>query len=161
MFDAFKSEFEELFDAFTSKHPGKAIADTLRKLALGEAKDLFSSTAAAGATAAAGYGVPTEEIGKGGILGQLLKRGMPPRPPGAPPDAYLPTRGDSTLSFPEGGANRFATSTATYETATMRFAVAVKEFSSSGKGSANRELYYNASGGARAGLAARTAAMAR
>ena len=155
VFDAFKSEFDQLFDAFTSKSPGKAIANVFRSLAIGEAKDLFSSTAASAATAAAGYGVPSPEITRGGILGQLMRRGMPPRPPGAPPDEYTPVRPHSEVNFGdvEGGANRFASSTNTYETATMRFALAVSKFSATAsQGSANRSA--DDGGGATASEAA-------
>lgn len=142
VFDAFKSEFDQLFDAFTSKSPGRAIANVFKSMALGEAKNLFSSTAASAATAAAGYGVPAQEITKGGILGQLMQRGMPVRPPGAPPDIYTPAAPHSSVSFDgEGGANRFASSTNTYEAATLRFAVAVSNFAGavvSTKGGADR-----------------------
>jgi Tape measure protein len=138
VFDAFKSEFDQLFDAFTSKSPGKAIANVFRSLAMGEARELFSSTAAAGATAAAGYGVPSEEIGKGGILSQLIRRGMPSRPPMAPPDLYTPARAPTVVSF-EDGANRLVSSADTYNAATLRFALAVARFSgTASQGSADR-----------------------
>ena len=143
VFDAFKSEFDELFDAFTSKSPGKAIGEVFKKLAMGEAKDIFSSTAASYATQAAGYGQPASEITRGGgIISQLLRRGMPPRPPGPPPDLYEAARPHSDINYGEDqSANRFAISTSTYDTATVRFAIAVAKFSGAGgsnQGDANR-----------------------
>jgi hypothetical protein len=145
VYEAFKSGFDEIFDAFTqrTKSIGQALGDVFRKLALGEVRNIFSSQAAAFATEAAGYGRPVAQITRGGgILGTLLQRGMPPRPPGPPPEAYTPTRVESGLTFDmQGSANRFAIGVDTYDVATLRFAEAVGAFGGatvSHQGSANR-----------------------
>ena len=89
VYDAFKDQFSQLFDAFTDKTKslGQALGDFFKKAVIGEAKELFASTMAGAATQAAGYGRPEESLSRGGqgILGTLLRRGMPPRPPLPPP----------------------------------------------------------------------------
>jgi hypothetical protein len=102
VYEAFKSEFDQLFDAFTdrTKSLGQALGDFFKKLALGELKETFSSQMAAIATQEAGYGRPEETITRGqGILGILLRRGMPPRPPGAPPGMYVPGSTEEGIKY--------------------------------------------------------------
>jgi hypothetical protein len=156
VFDAFKSMFDQLFDAFTSKHPGQAVADVFKKLALDQAKEIFSSQAASFATQAAGYGTPEPGLARGGgILAQLFQRGMPPRPrTEGMPELYTPTRaGESGVSYGDvlpdvadakGTANRFAIATNSYDVATLRFAQAVSVFAGatavSSQGSADRMM---------------------
>jgi len=148
VYEVFKSGFDEIFDAFTQKTKsiGQALGDVFKKLALGEARNLFSSQAAAFATEAAGYGRPTEQITRGGgILSVLLGRGMPPRPPGPPPESYNPARGEGGVTFPEAGgkgsASRIADAAGVYNVSSIVFSNAVNRFSDatiSHQGSADR-----------------------
>jgi hypothetical protein len=147
VYDAFKSEFDEIFDAFTKKDIGKALGDVFKKLALGEAKNVFSSSLASSATELAGYGKPDEPITRsGGILSQLFRRGAIPRPPLAPPKEYQP-KGISLEDIKFGvtptgteaaklaqPANLFIAGVDTYNTATQQFAHAVEQFAASGGG---------------------------
>jgi uncharacterized membrane protein len=135
VFDAFKSEFDEVFDAITgkTKNIGQALADVFKKLVLGEAKNIFSSQLAGFATEAAGYGAPSPEITRsGGILSQLFRRGMPPRAPGAAggaPSIFRPEHSSQQIDYlnvGQGEANR--TISDIFNPATMRFAIAVNQF---------------------------------
>jgi len=137
VYDAFKDQFSQLFDVFTDKTKslGQALGDFFKKLVLGEAKELFASQLAGVATAAAGYGQPQESLGRGGqgILGTLLRRGMPPRPPLPPPDVQQINATQSDISFPVASAFQNSThsyeiATNAYSDATIRFAEAVNNF---------------------------------
>jgi soluble lytic murein transglycosylase-like protein len=137
VYDAFKDQFSQLFDVFTdkSKSLGQALGDFLKKSVIGEARQLFSSAMAGAATQAAGYGRPEESVSRGGqgILGVLLRRGMPPRPPMPPPELQQIPEASSGISFPmassmKGSAQRFEISTDAYSVATIRFAEAVNNF---------------------------------
>ena len=150
VYDAFKDQFSQLFDAFSDKTKslGQALGDFAKKLVMGEAKELFATTMAAGATQAAGYGRPEESMnrGGGGILGTLLRRGMPPRPPLPPPEVQQIPQAASVVNFPSsmtGSAQRFEISTDAYSVATLRFEQAVQNFAGatmSSKGSADRAM---------------------
>jgi hypothetical protein len=136
VFEEFQNFFDQIFDAFTgkSKDIGKAITDIFKKELLGEARNIFSSALAQGATAAAGYGTPEADFRRsGGVLSTIFMRGTPPRPPMAPPGLWNPALGQATLNFPEngpvgGGANRLLVSADTYSNATTVFAQAVAQF---------------------------------
>jgi hypothetical protein len=149
VFEEFQNLFDQLFDAFTgkSKDIGKAVADVLKKEVLGEARNIFSTLAAQGATAATGYGVPEADFRRtGGVLSAILMRGGAPRPPLPPPELWNPARGEAKVDFPEdgggkGGANRLMASADTYHGATVIFAQAVAQFAGatqSSQGSADR-----------------------
>ena len=100
VFEGFKSIFDEIFDAFTdrSKSMGQAFADMFKKMALGEARELFSSQLAATATQAAGYGRPEEQLRRGGgFIASLFMRGLTPRPPLAPPELYKAGTAESAV----------------------------------------------------------------
>lgn len=154
VYEAFQSMFDEIFDAFTQKTKsiGQALGDVFKKLALGEAKNFFSSQAASFATELAGYGTPEPGIRRGGgILGTLLQRGMPPRPMMAPPEAYVPAKAESGISFGnivdgggKGGANReIANAAGVYNVSAIVFSNAVNRFSDatvSHQGSADRMM---------------------
>lgn len=148
VFDAFKSTFDELFDAFTDKTKsiGQALGDIFKKLALGEVRNVFSTQLASAATEAAGYGKPEPAItrGGGGILSELFRRGMPPRAAGPPPDAYNPAKVESTVMPLTTSSNRFAIATDSYAVATLEFSRAVDKFAAAGggarQGDDNREM---------------------
>ena len=119
------------------------MADVFKKLAMGEMKNFFSTGLATAATAAAGYGAPEGEIQRGGILSQLMRRGMPPRPPGPPPDLYRPGRTDEVMHFGDGkgSAQRLEESANKYDDGSKLFLAAVNRFAEAteqSKGSANR-----------------------
>lgn len=140
IYESFKSGFDEIFDAFTdkTKNVGQALGDVFKNLFLGEAKNLFSSSLAGFATQAAGYGYPEDaQIGRGGILGTLLMRGMPPRPPLPPPrqldvpqaqSDFVPSTGEANREM-DDSANLIASASNLYDDATVRFAMAVGQFS--------------------------------
>jgi Transglycosylase SLT domain/Tape measure protein len=180
IYEAFKSEFDEIFDAFTQKGKtlGQALGDVFKKLFLGEVKNVFSSQLASAATQLSGYGKPEEPISRsGGVLSMLFMRGMAPRAPGPPPETYL-LRGLGESGFkpvmePEAGtagaagvaeltqpANRFVVGVDTYNTATARFALAVEQFAGAGGGAGGgdgsagglQSVMYRTGGGGGAGF---------
>jgi hypothetical protein len=120
------------------------MSDVFKKLAVGELKNVFSSGLATAATAAAGYGTPEGEITRGGgILSQLMRRGMPPRPPEPPPELYRPVRTDELVNFGgTGSAQRLMEDSASkYDDSSKLFAIAVSRFADAteqSQGSANR-----------------------
>jgi hypothetical protein len=128
VFDAFKDMFGQFFDAITSKDIGKAVGDMFKKLAMGELKESFSSVMAGAATQAAGYGQPEESIpGHGqGILGILLRRGMPPRAPMAPPSIQDVKQTTEDINY--SSANLISGSSTVYAASAGEFAAAVQEF---------------------------------
>jgi hypothetical protein len=143
VFEAFKSGFDEIFDAFTqrTKSIGQALGDVFKKLALGEVRNLFSTQMASFATEAAGYGRPASQITRGGILGTLLQRGMPPRAPGPPPEAYTPARSESVFTPLTNSANRMSDAADLQMQAALIMAGAARNMSGasvSHTGSANR-----------------------
>ena len=115
VYDAFRDIWDEFFDAMTGKAGtvGKAMGDMFKKLAIGELKETFSSQLAAFSTQAAGYGTPEEaqpQHGKG-LLGILLRRGMPPRPPMAPPGMPSIDLTDTSVSFESSSQRQLLAST--------------------------------------------------
>ncbi|HEY1963619.1 MAG TPA: transglycosylase SLT domain-containing protein, partial [Acidobacteriaceae bacterium] len=147
IYESFKSEFDEIFDAFTQKGKtvGQALGDVFKKLFLGEAKNLFSSTMAQSATELAGYGKPEVQFTRGGIISQLFQRGRIPRPPMAPPEEYL-AKGlgsaglvtETPLSTPTEAtkmvepANLFIVGVDAFNKATQDFLLAVQQFAGAG-----------------------------
>jgi len=138
VYDAFRSEFDQLFDALTdrTKSLGQALSGFFKGLVMSEMRATFSSQLASMATEAAGYGRPSETVSRaGGILGTLLRRGMPPRAPLPPPGEYNPTTTDTVLKT--AVVEPFKGSVDLYAVAVREFAGAVREFSS-GQGYAAR-----------------------
>ncbi|HEY1965356.1 MAG TPA: transglycosylase SLT domain-containing protein, partial [Acidobacteriaceae bacterium] len=139
IYESFKSEFDEIFDAFTQKGKtiGQAMGDVFKKLFLGEAKQLFSSTLAQSATELAGYGKPEVQYSRGGIISQLFQRGQIPRAPSAPPAQYVPkafTSADILPEVPTTGANNFVIGVDAFTEATRLFALTVQQFAAAGGG---------------------------
>jgi soluble lytic murein transglycosylase-like protein len=142
VYDAFKDQFSQLFDMFMDKTKslGQALGDFVKKLAVGEAKELFTNALAGAATQAAGYGRPEESISRGGqgIVGILLRRGVPPRPPLPPPEVQEQPAAVSSFqpltSSIQGSTHRFEISTDAYAVATIRFADAVNNFAARASG---------------------------
>ena len=132
VFDAFKDIFGQFFDALTGKTQdiGKALGDMMKKLVMGELKESFSSMMAGAATQAAGYGQPEESIpGHGqGILGILMRRGMPPRAPMAPPSILDVKQTSESINYQS--ANLIGSSSTVYAASAGEFAAAVQEFKS-------------------------------
>jgi soluble lytic murein transglycosylase-like protein len=145
IYEAFKGEFDEIFDAFTQKGKtiGQAMGDVFKKLFLGEAKQLFSSTLAQSATELAGYGRPEVQYSRGGgIISALFQKGMTPRPPGAPPASFIP-EGLGLSDFKPAyetteaakmvqPANLFIVGVDAFNKATQDFLLAVQQFAAAG-----------------------------
>jgi hypothetical protein len=147
VYDAFKDQFSQLFDVFTDKTKslGAALGDFFKKMVVGEAKELFATSMASAATQAAGYGRPEESITRGGsgILGILLRRGTPPRPPLPPPEVEkfgTSVSGMSPLaSSMQVSAHTFEIAASTNQDSALIFAEAVNRFAgTSSQGSAAR-----------------------
>ena len=131
IYESFQSVFDQIFDAFTNKTKsiGQALSDVFKKLALDQAKAIFATQGAAFATELAGYGRPEGLMRGTGILGQLLTRGMAPRPPGPPPETYLPARTESEFKVAAtSGANRIAEAADMQVQAAIVFSDAVRTF---------------------------------
>jgi hypothetical protein len=111
VYSSFRDIFDQIFNALTGKAGtiGQALGNVFKQLALGELRETFSTGLAGLATQAAGYGVPEESLpSRGqGLLGILLRRGMPPRGPMAPPAPYQPDLSNSVLKF-DSSTDEFA-----------------------------------------------------
>jgi hypothetical protein len=126
IYTSFRDIFDQIFNALTGKAGtiGQALGNVFKQLALGELRETFSSQLAGLATQAAGYGVPEESLpDRGqGLLGVLLRRGVPPRPPMAPPTAYQPPATQATFTPLSDTAQVFSA-------ANDKFLIAVAQFS--------------------------------
>jgi hypothetical protein len=139
IFEGFRDIFDQVFDAFTGKAAdmGKAIGDMFKKLALGEARELFSSSMAGMATQAAGYGTPEESFpsqGKG-LIGLLIRRGgVPPRPPLTAPEPLGGIPGIPTETFKPfmESADHQVLASETFAEAVKQFAAAVQAIPGAG-----------------------------